>query len=78
MILFLAFCFLDRYRSSQVHSRVACPRLSDSGENAKENAREKLARREKVSSRFIFVFALSQFSGLSRSNLRSGSIFVSL
>ena len=41
MILFLAFCFLDSYRSSQVHSRVACPRLSDSGENVKEKGARK-------------------------------------
>ena len=34
-------------------SSVACSRLSDSGEDAKEKVREK----------FIFVFVLSQFSG---------------
>ena len=45
------------------------PRLSDSGDDARKwNTREKLAGREKgkregICSRFIFVFALSQFSG---------------
>ena len=54
---------------------VACSRLSDSGEAAKEKGTRKVGgagKRKKegsppplspVSSRFIFVFALSQFSG---------------
>ena len=37
-----------------------CSRLSDSGEDAKEKGTCKVGG---VSSRFIFVFALSQFSG---------------
>ena len=67
MILSLAFCFLDSYRSSQVHSRVPVPRSQIVGKTPKKKAREKMTRREKDSSRFIFVFALPQFSGLSRS-----------
>ena len=54
---------------------VACSRLSDSGEDAKEKGTRKVGgegKRKKegsppplspVSSRFIFLFALSQFSG---------------
>ena len=43
---------------------VACSRLYDSGETRKWKASKKSAVRGKVSSRFIFVFALSRFSGL--------------
>ena len=52
-----------------VYIKEACYRVSDIGKDAKKKkAREKLAGREKgkvspVSSRFIFVFALSQLSG---------------
>ena len=53
---------------------LACSRLSDSREQAKEKSTRKVGGREKekegpllqlspVSSRFIFVFALSQVSG---------------
>ena len=53
---------------------VACSRLSDTGEDAKEKGTRKVGGAEKrekegppplspVSSRVIFVFALSQFSG---------------
>ena len=45
---------------------VACSITSDSGEDAKEKGMRKVGGREKlspVSSRFISVFALSQFSG---------------
>ena len=43
-----------------VTSLAACFRLSDSGEDAKEKGTRKVGG---ASSRFIFVFALSQFSG---------------
>ena len=53
---------------------LACSGLSDSGQKAKEKSTRKVSGREKekeepllklspVSSRLIFVFALSQFSG---------------
>ena len=44
---------------------LACSRLSDSGEDAKEKDTRKVdgAEKRKVSSRFTFVFALSQFTG---------------
>ena len=38
----------------QAPDKLARSRLSDSGEDAKEKSRKKLALREKVSSRFIF------------------------
>ena len=44
-----------------VITKVACSRLSDSGGDAKEKGTRKVGGA--VSSRFIFVFALSQFSG---------------
>ena len=43
---------------------LACSRLSDSGEGAKVKRHTKSWRGGKKLSRFIFVFALSQFSGL--------------
>ena len=52
-----------------VRTSVACSRLSDSGEDAKEEGTRKVGgagKRKKegrVSSRFIFALALSQFSG---------------
>ena len=52
-----------------VYIKVACSRVSDSGKDAKKKkGTRKLAGWEKgkslpVSSRFIFVLALSQFSG---------------
>ena len=54
-----------------VYGNIACSRLSDNGEDAKEKGTRKVGGAEKrkppplstVSSRFIFVFALSQFSG---------------
>ena len=61
MIFYLAFCFLDRYsRSYQVHSRVACPRLSDSGENAKEKGARKVGEAGK--SFLPFYFRVCAFS----------------
>ena len=47
---------------------LACSRLSDSGEDAKVKGTRKVdeatkRKRKGVSSRFIFVFALAQFSG---------------
>ena len=50
-----------RTRATSVGSKLACFRLSDSGEDAKEKGTRKVGF--PVSSRFIFVFALSQFSG---------------
>ena len=61
--------------SAYIFLSLACSRLSDSGEDAKEKGTRKVGgagKRKKegsppplspVSSRFIFVFALSQFSG---------------
>ena len=54
-----------------VYGNIACSRLSDNGEDAKEKVTRKVGGADKrkppplstVSSRFIFVFALSQFSG---------------
>ena len=52
-----------------VYIKVACSRVSDSGKDVKKKRHAKIWRdgkKEKVSpvsSRFIFVFALSQFSG---------------
>ena len=43
-------------------SKVACTRLSDSGEDAKVKGTRKVGGLSPVSSRFTFVFALSQFS----------------
>ena len=40
---------------------IACSRLSDSGEDAKAKGTRKVSGA--VSSRFVFVFARSQFSG---------------
>ena len=62
------FC-LHAASSSRSLVLVACSRLSDSGEDARKwNTGEKLAgrkkgKREGICSRFIFVFALSPFSG---------------
>ena len=46
---------------------IACSRLSDSGEGAKEKGTQKVGgagkRKKEGISRFIFVFALSQFGG---------------
>ena len=50
-----------RTRATSVGSELACFRLSGSGEDAKEKGTRKVG--SPVSSRFIFVFALSQFSG---------------
>ena len=51
-----------------VYIKVACSRVSDSGKDAKKRHAKSWrgGKKEKVSpvsSRFIFVFALSQFSG---------------
>ena len=51
---------------------LACSRLLDSGETRKWKASEKLAVRGKVSSRFIFAFALSWFGVHSVSNPGTG------
>ena len=51
---------------------VACFRLSVSGKDAKEKGTRKV---DVVSSRFIFVFALSRFSGLQYLGARTGYQF---
>ena len=51
---------------------VARSRLSDSGEDAKEKGTRKVGG---VSSRFIFVFALSRFSGLQHLGASTGYQF---
>ena len=66
---FLTVHFLEVYPIGALTcSVVACSRLSDSGEGAKEKGARKAgwggpALLSPVSSRFFFLFALSQFCG---------------
>ena len=55
--------FFVRYSTLHTGEYVACYRLSDSGEDAKEKGTRKDRRAESFLPRFTFVFALSQFSG---------------
>ena len=53
-------------RTFRLSPALACSKLSNSGEDAKEKGTRKVGgagkKEKKVSSHFIFVFALSQFS----------------
>ena len=51
-----------RYSTLHTAEYVACYRLSDSGEDAKEKGTRKDRRAGSFLPRFTFVFALSQFS----------------
>ena len=55
--------FFVRYSALHTGEYVACYRLSDSGEDAKEKGTRKDRRAGSFLPRFTFVFALSQFSG---------------
>ena len=55
--------FFMRYSALHTGEYVACYRLSDSGEDAKEKGTRKDRRAGSFLPRFTFVFALSQFSG---------------
>ena len=63
----IAGTFFVKYYALHTAEYVACSRLSVSGVDAKENDTPRWGEGEKkekeVSSHFIFVFALSQFSG---------------